>query len=128
MGGRGVGRGVDWVLAGVDAGVDVGGDRNATPNFMSLSTRLTGTRHLHIISHLPSLPPCPLTRMMSSFCLISSISFFSRSSNSPRYLVPATSRPMSSVMTCVGCGCLEGGGVNALSLRSEVVARYKGTQ
>ena len=37
--------------------------------------------------------------MMSSFCLISSISFFRRSSNSPLYLVPATSRPMSSVMT-----------------------------
>lgn len=40
------------------------------------------------------------TKIMSSFCLISSISFLSRSSNSPRYLVPATSRPMSSVMTC----------------------------
>ena len=41
-----------------------------------------------------------LTRMISVFCLISSISFFSRSSNSPRYLVPATSSPMSKVMIC----------------------------
>ena len=28
----------------------------------------------------------------------------------------------------VGCVCVGGGGLHALSLRSEVVARYKGTQ
>mmetsp|Transcript_37617 Transcript_37617/g.94998 ORF Transcript_37617/g.94998 Transcript_37617/m.94998 type:complete len:212 (-) Transcript_37617:699-1334(-) len=59
-------------------------------------------------SMAPSAAPAPISvctssimRMMSSFCLISSISFFRRSSNSPRYLVPATSRPMSRVMTCL---------------------------
>mmetsp|Transcript_6675 Transcript_6675/g.18851 ORF Transcript_6675/g.18851 Transcript_6675/m.18851 type:complete len:249 (+) Transcript_6675:1529-2275(+) len=58
-------------------------------------------------SMAPSAAPAPIsvctssmTRMMSSFCLISSISFFRRSSNSPRYLVPATSSPMSRVTTC----------------------------
>mmetsp|Transcript_15686 Transcript_15686/g.46300 ORF Transcript_15686/g.46300 Transcript_15686/m.46300 type:complete len:397 (-) Transcript_15686:930-2120(-) len=56
----------------------------------------------------PSAAPAPMSvctssiiRMMSSLCLISSMSFFKRSSNSPRYLVPATSRPMSSVTTCL---------------------------
>mmetsp|Transcript_24617 Transcript_24617/g.41128 ORF Transcript_24617/g.41128 Transcript_24617/m.41128 type:complete len:254 (+) Transcript_24617:1930-2691(+) len=54
----------------------------------------------------PSAAPAPIsvctssiTRMMSSACLISSISFFKRSSNSPRYLVPATKSPRSKVIT-----------------------------
>mmetsp|Transcript_47391 Transcript_47391/g.90491 ORF Transcript_47391/g.90491 Transcript_47391/m.90491 type:complete len:415 (+) Transcript_47391:1365-2609(+) len=57
-------------------------------------------------SMAPSAAPAPMRvctssimRMMSSACLISSMSFFKRSSNSPRYLVPATSRPMSRVIT-----------------------------
>ena len=52
--------------------------------------------------------PCTHTRAVRAAnlakrlrtCLISSISFFRRSSNSPRYLVPATSRPMSRVTIC----------------------------
>mmetsp|Transcript_23635 Transcript_23635/g.60706 ORF Transcript_23635/g.60706 Transcript_23635/m.60706 type:complete len:229 (-) Transcript_23635:682-1368(-) len=59
-------------------------------------------------SMAPSAAPAPIRvctssiiRMMSSFCLISSISFFRRSSNSPRYFVPATRRPMSRVTTCL---------------------------
>mmetsp|Transcript_13776 Transcript_13776/g.34697 ORF Transcript_13776/g.34697 Transcript_13776/m.34697 type:complete len:224 (-) Transcript_13776:487-1158(-) len=58
-------------------------------------------------SMAPSAAPAPMsvctssiTRMISWFCLISSISFFSLSSNSPRYLVPATRRPMSRETTC----------------------------
>mmetsp|Transcript_31395 Transcript_31395/g.67770 ORF Transcript_31395/g.67770 Transcript_31395/m.67770 type:complete len:217 (+) Transcript_31395:1634-2284(+) len=58
-------------------------------------------------SMAPSAAPAPIkvctssiTRMMSSLCLISSMSFLSLSSNSPLYLVPATSRPMSSEITC----------------------------
>mmetsp|Transcript_13374 Transcript_13374/g.40445 ORF Transcript_13374/g.40445 Transcript_13374/m.40445 type:complete len:227 (-) Transcript_13374:1572-2252(-) len=59
-------------------------------------------------SMAPSAAPAPISvctssiiRIMLSFCLISSMSFFSRSSNSPRYLVPATSRPISRVITCL---------------------------
>ena len=36
-------------------------------------------------------------------CLISSTTFFRRSSNSPRYFVPATSEPMSSVSRRFPC-------------------------
>mmetsp|Transcript_16072 Transcript_16072/g.22179 ORF Transcript_16072/g.22179 Transcript_16072/m.22179 type:complete len:202 (-) Transcript_16072:686-1291(-) len=54
----------------------------------------------------PSAAPAPIrvwtssiTKMISSACLISSISFLRRSSNSPLYFVPATRRPMSRVIT-----------------------------
>ncbi|KAL5724474.1 hypothetical protein ACHQM5_007733 [Ranunculus cassubicifolius] len=54
----------------------------------------------------PSAAPAPINvctssmkSIISSLCLISSISFFNLSSNSPRYLVPATRRPMSKVIT-----------------------------
>mmetsp|Transcript_1043 Transcript_1043/g.3425 ORF Transcript_1043/g.3425 Transcript_1043/m.3425 type:complete len:227 (+) Transcript_1043:1787-2467(+) len=53
----------------------------------------------------PSAAPAPIkvctssmNKMISSSALTSSISFFNRSSNSPRYFVPATSRPMSKVI------------------------------
>merc|ERR1719199_1623354 len=56
-------------------------------------------------SMAPSAAPAPMRvctssmkRMMSSSALTSSMSFLRRSSNSPRYLVPATSRPMSRVI------------------------------
>ncbi|MFS7963072.1 hypothetical protein Hanom_Chr08g00733841 [Helianthus anomalus] len=54
----------------------------------------------------PSAAPAPINvwtssikRIISSLCLISSMSFFSLSSNSPRYFVPATRRPISRVIT-----------------------------
>mmetsp|Transcript_1644 Transcript_1644/g.3723 ORF Transcript_1644/g.3723 Transcript_1644/m.3723 type:complete len:251 (-) Transcript_1644:665-1417(-) len=56
-------------------------------------------------SMAPSAAPAPMSvctssmkRIMSSSALTSSMSFLRRSSNSPRYLVPATSSPMSSVI------------------------------
>ena len=54
----------------------------------------------------PSAPPAPtkvcnssINRMTLPACWISSITFFRRSSNSPRYLVPATTVPISKDIT-----------------------------
>mmetsp|Transcript_5311 Transcript_5311/g.16681 ORF Transcript_5311/g.16681 Transcript_5311/m.16681 type:complete len:226 (+) Transcript_5311:7550-8227(+) len=54
----------------------------------------------------PSAAPAPtnvctssITKIISLFTLTSSIIFFKRSSNSPRYFVPATSNPISKVTT-----------------------------
>ncbi|KFM28535.1 hypothetical protein F751_0276, partial [Auxenochlorella protothecoides] len=73
-----------------------------------ISPRASAGFRMLAASMAPSAAPAPISvctssimRIMSSFCLISSISFFSRSSNSPRYLVPATSRPRSRVTTCL---------------------------
>ncbi len=57
-------------------------------------------------STAPSAAPAPtmvcissMNRMQLPAALISSTTFLSRSSNSPRYLVPATNAPISSVTT-----------------------------
>ena len=61
-------------------------------------------------STAPSAAPAPTSMCSSSMKrtqlpapLISSTTFLSRSSNSPRYLVPATSEPMSSVSRRLPC-------------------------
>ena len=61
-------------------------------------------------STAPSAAPAPTSVCISSMnrtqlpeLLSSSSTFFSRSSNSPRYLVPATSAPMSSVTSRLPC-------------------------
>ena len=61
-------------------------------------------------STAPSAAPAPtsvcnssMNRMQLPEFLISSMIFFRRSSNSPRYLVPATSEPMSSVSRRLPC-------------------------
>ena len=61
-------------------------------------------------STAPSAAPAPTSMCNSSMkstqlplVLISSMTFFRRSSNSPRYLVPATSEPMSSVSRRLPC-------------------------
>ena len=61
------------------------------------SPRASAGLRMLAASIAPSAAPAPIRvctssiiRMMSSFCLISSMSFLRRSSNSPRYLVPAT--------------------------------------
>mmetsp|Transcript_18384 Transcript_18384/g.62558 ORF Transcript_18384/g.62558 Transcript_18384/m.62558 type:complete len:228 (+) Transcript_18384:1627-2310(+) len=68
------------------------------------SPRASAGLRMLAASMAPSAAPAPMSvctssmkRMMFSSCFTSSMSFLRRSSNSPRYLVPATSRPMSSV-------------------------------
>ena len=53
----------------------------------------------HSVSLFAEMDSGKRTKIMSSFCLISSMSFLRRSSNSPLYFVPATSKPMSRVTT-----------------------------
>ncbi|KAL5717469.1 hypothetical protein ACHQM5_010463 [Ranunculus cassubicifolius] len=62
----------------------------------------------------PSAAPAPIkvwtssmNNIISSLCLISSINFFNLSSNSPRYFVPATRRPISRVITCANKGSIK---------------------
>jgi len=61
-------------------------------------------------STAPSAAPAPTSMCISSMksmqlpaALISSMTFLSRSSNSPRYLVPATRAPMSRVTSRLPC-------------------------
>ena len=70
------------------------------------SPRASGGLRMFAASTAPSAAPAPtsvcsssMNRMLSLLLRSSSMIFFSRSSNSPRYLVPATSEPMSSVST-----------------------------
>mmetsp|Transcript_7851 Transcript_7851/g.22404 ORF Transcript_7851/g.22404 Transcript_7851/m.22404 type:complete len:257 (+) Transcript_7851:1830-2600(+) len=112
-----------WVVSStVGSGTSTGWKRRSRAGSFSMcfrySSRVVAPMHwssprasaglrMLAASMAPSAAPAPMRvctssimRMMSSFCLISSMSFFRRSSNSPRYLVPATSRPMSRVTTC----------------------------
>mmetsp|Transcript_13527 Transcript_13527/g.56803 ORF Transcript_13527/g.56803 Transcript_13527/m.56803 type:complete len:227 (+) Transcript_13527:1782-2462(+) len=69
------------------------------------SPRASAGLRMFAASMAPSAAPAPMSvctssmkRMISSSAFTSSMSFLRRSSNSPRYLVPATSRPMSRVI------------------------------
>mmetsp|Transcript_14144 Transcript_14144/g.59839 ORF Transcript_14144/g.59839 Transcript_14144/m.59839 type:complete len:298 (+) Transcript_14144:1635-2528(+) len=69
------------------------------------SPRASAGLRMLAASMAPSAAPAPMSvctssmkRMISSSALTSSMSFLRRSSNSPRYLVPATRRPMSRVI------------------------------
>mmetsp|Transcript_6366 Transcript_6366/g.23319 ORF Transcript_6366/g.23319 Transcript_6366/m.23319 type:complete len:227 (-) Transcript_6366:702-1382(-) len=69
------------------------------------SPRASAGLRMFAASMAPSAAPAPMSvctssmkRMISSSALTSSMSFLSLSSNSPRYFVPATRRPMSRVI------------------------------
>src|SRR5207248_596726 len=74
------------------------------------SPRASDGFRMFAASTAPSAAPAPtsvcsssMKRMTSCACRSSSMIFLRRSSNSPRYFVPATSEPMSSVSTRLTC-------------------------